>query len=301
MTISVCMTTYNHEKFIAKAIEGILIQKCNFQLELVIGEDFSNDKTHDICNEYATNNPQIILLQSKSNIGIIPNFIRTLLACTGKYIAICEGDDYWTDPNKLQKQVDFLERNPDYGMVHTGVNVVDSNNNLISISDSNRPSGEVFYYLLKSAFIVTCSACFRSNIAKEVTDYAIKNHLKCVFDYWLWLHIALRSKIHYKPGITSAYRSHSSGVTQSTKEFFNEISPLAVLDAVSYKLIHFPEKECKKKWELYVNYCRALTASSLSWNDRSRYFRFLLQCPIFLFAFFPAVWRKIKLRFLAKA
>jgi glycosyltransferase involved in cell wall biosynthesis len=291
------MITYNHEVNIRQSIEGILMQRANFRVELVIGEDYSKDSTREICEEYVQKYPEIIkLLPSYKNLGMAPNFLRTLEECTGKYIAICDGDDYWTDPLKLQQQVDFLEANPDYGMIHSRVNIIDSTNKLISESHSQVPSGEVFYDLLKSAFIVTCSTCFRADIAREIIIHAVTNNLKCIFDYWLWLHVAIRSKIHFSANITSTYRSHPSGVTKGRGNILQSISALAVLDAVSYKLIHFPEKKFHKKWELLVDYCRALTTSNLSWSDRNKYLRFLLHKPICLFAFFPAFWRKIQLR-----
>lgn len=114
-TISVCMITYNHGDYIKSAIEGVLNQKCNFNIELVISDDCSTDLTRDFCIKYKEKYPtQIRLLLPESNLGMQGNFHKALSACTGKYIAICEGDDYWTDTLKLQKQIDFLELNTDY-------------------------------------------------------------------------------------------------------------------------------------------------------------------------------------------
>ena len=126
--VSVCMITYNHENFIKEAIEGVLNQKCNFILELVIGEDFSTDATRILCEFYSKNNPAIKLLPSEKNIGVIPNLLRTIKACKGKYIAICEGDDFWIDPLKLQKQFDYLELHPEYVLSYhnvVAINVID--------------------------------------------------------------------------------------------------------------------------------------------------------------------------------
>ncbi|MRS04686.1 glycosyltransferase, partial [bacterium] len=117
--VSVCMITYNHGPYIRQAIEGILKQKCSFPFEIIIGEDCSSDNTAEICREYASEYQIIKLLPSGTNLGMLPNFFRTIDACSGKYIAFCEGDDYWTDPGKLGKQADFLEMNPDFGMVCT--------------------------------------------------------------------------------------------------------------------------------------------------------------------------------------
>src|SRR6516164_8232942 len=116
-TVSVFMITYNHGKYISEAIESIVSQKTNFEFELVIGEDCGPDDTRAICEQYAAKYPDIInLLPSDKNYGPMGNTIRVMYACTGKYVALCEGDDYWTDPYKLQKQVDFLEANPDFSI-----------------------------------------------------------------------------------------------------------------------------------------------------------------------------------------
>jgi len=115
--LSICFITYNHESYISTAIESFLMQKTDFDFDVVIGEDFSTDNTRKICEDFAKLNPnKIRLLPSDRNYGMIPNFIRTLEACRVKYIAICEGDDYWTDPYKLQKQVDLLEKYPESSM-----------------------------------------------------------------------------------------------------------------------------------------------------------------------------------------
>lgn len=115
--LSVVTITYNHEPYIAKCIEGVLMQKVNFPMEFIIAEDCSTDGTRAICEEYAAKYPELIrLITSETNIGYNPNELRAMKAAKGKYIAYCEGDDYWTDPLKLQKQVDFLESHSDYSV-----------------------------------------------------------------------------------------------------------------------------------------------------------------------------------------
>ena len=119
--VSVCTITYNHEKYIRDCLEGIVTQKTNFPFEAIVHDDASTDKTADIIREYAEKYPDIIKPvyqtenQHSKGIRISATFIYPKVR--GKYIAICEGDDYWTDPYKLQKQVDFLEANPDYYLV----------------------------------------------------------------------------------------------------------------------------------------------------------------------------------------
>ena len=114
------MLTYNQEEYIVQAIESVLKQRTNFPVELVIGEDHSTDTTRDICRSFAAKYPhKIKLLLNQTNLGLGANYVKTLNECTGKYVAICDGDDYWTDPFKLQKQVDFLESHSEFEIVFT--------------------------------------------------------------------------------------------------------------------------------------------------------------------------------------
>jgi glycosyltransferase involved in cell wall biosynthesis len=117
--VSVCIATYQHAEFIAECIESVLMQETGFQWELLVGEDFSNDGTREMVFEYAQGNPdKIRVLTSDHNVGLKRNKQRLLLASRGKYIAPLDGDDYWTDPLKLQKQVGFMEENPSYSMCY---------------------------------------------------------------------------------------------------------------------------------------------------------------------------------------
>ena len=115
--VDIPMCTYNHEKYIAQTIESILMQKTDFKIRLFIGEDCSIDNTRKIVKQYAEKYPDIIFpVYHNENIGAVRNSEILLKKCTAKYIALLDGDDYWTDPYKLQKQVDFLEKNPEYSL-----------------------------------------------------------------------------------------------------------------------------------------------------------------------------------------
>lgn len=115
MKASICITTYNHERWIADAIDGALMQVADFDFEIVIGEDCSTDGTAEIVQQYQRNHPdKIRMVTSNSNVGGGANMIRIMEAAQGEYIALCEGDDFWNDQNKLADQVAFLEANPDH-------------------------------------------------------------------------------------------------------------------------------------------------------------------------------------------
>ncbi len=244
-TVSVLMTTYNQEKYIRDAIKGVLIQKTKFAIELIIGEDHSTDSTRDICNEYKHTNPEIIrILPSETNLGPLPNFNKCLEECNGKYIAICEGDDYWTDPLKLQKQVDFLNDNPDYAIVHTNKKVLLDD----KIYDDKQiiiNSGEVFEDLLCSNTICTLTVMVRSGIFKEavkrVTSHPEISKL-VAHDYAFWLEIALEYKIGFLNDVTGVYRF----LPESLSHSLNPVKALS-FDKYVIEIKEFYFKEYLKK------------------------------------------------------
>ena len=122
-SISVYMITFNQKEYIGRAIDSVLGQKTSFSFELVIGEDCSTDGTREIVLKYQKRYPDIIrVVTSKKNVGMHKNSVRTIEACRGKYIAFCEGDDYWHDLKKLQKQCQYLESHPECGLVHSDQN-----------------------------------------------------------------------------------------------------------------------------------------------------------------------------------
>jgi glycosyltransferase involved in cell wall biosynthesis len=213
--VSVCMITYNHEPYIRQAIESVMMQKCDFSFELVIGEDCSTDNTKEICSNYAIKFPEIILLPSEINIGMIPNFIKTLQACNGKYIAICEGDDYWTDPYKLQKQINFLEKNSECSVCfHPHQNLY--NDGKLIIQKPNRINGNIFSIkaiILGGGVMATNTMFFLKDKLNNYPDWA-KN--APVGDLPLKLILASSGKVGYIDDLMSVYRINSNGSWTST-------------------------------------------------------------------------------------
>jgi glycosyltransferase involved in cell wall biosynthesis len=123
--VSVHIITYNQEPYAARAIEGALQQQTDFEVEIVVGEDCSTDGTREIVLRYQREHPtRVRVITSGQNVGAFDNSNRVLKACRGRYLAFCDGDDYWTDPHKLQKQVDFLEAHPEYSLCCHDVEVV---------------------------------------------------------------------------------------------------------------------------------------------------------------------------------
>lgn len=121
--VSIVCATYNHEPYLARALESFLMQETTFPIEIILAEDCSTDGTRKICEEYVARYPKLIkYIWSYTNVGGVENEARAIDAAQGKYIAFCEGDDYWIDPYKLQKQVDFMESHPDYPVCFTRYN-----------------------------------------------------------------------------------------------------------------------------------------------------------------------------------
>jgi glycosyltransferase involved in cell wall biosynthesis len=207
--ISVCLITYNHEKYITQAIEGVLQQQTNYKYELVIADDCSNDNTGKILNEYAGKYPDIIrLILQEKNIGPAKNWIDLITSPKGKYIAYFEGDDYWKATDKLQKQVDFLEQHEDYVAccgnavyVRDGIEVEKVRNwsqeKVITIRD-----------ILYGNDIITGTILFRNKLSPQFYRL-LKNAY--AGDWILFYYLSRSGKFYYSPEILTAYRIHAEG------------------------------------------------------------------------------------------
>lgn len=215
LRLSVLMITYNHEKFIEQALRSILMQKTDFPFEIVIGDDCSSDGTRAIILDFAAKYPgKFKLLLHDRNMGMMQNFFSTLKACNSKYIAICEGDDYWIDPEKLQKQVNFLENNANFSMC--------CHNVFAEEEDGNRSVlwqwDEIKYFTLSNLangnFISTPSVVFLKTKFSVLHD----KYLEAPFgDFILHLFNARAGNICYMPDIMAVYRIHNQGVWTTRK------------------------------------------------------------------------------------
>ena len=207
--VSVCIITYKHEKYIKECIEGAIMQETNFNFEIIIGDDYSPDLTSKICKEYALKYPDLINYEKNDkNIGMARNWMKTINRCSGKYIAICEGDDYWTDPLKLQKQVDFMEANQEYSMCFHEAEVIDENNNFLHYF--NKIKLEKTYSLsdlTQRNFVSTASCLFKNEIVLHNSFAKLS-----VGDWALHILNAEKGKIFYMPISMSVYRVHDGGI-----------------------------------------------------------------------------------------
>ena len=179
--VSVLVTPYNQKAYIRQTLDSILMQECNFDFEVVIGEDCSTDGTREICQEYALKYPkQIVLCLNEKNKGLIDNYFDVFLKARGVYMADCGGDDYWLTKSKLQEQVDILENHPNVSLVAGNWQFFHQKSGTFSKSTSwvhqDWFQPELFgkeavaYYLNSNVFprIVLASSCFRGDLAREL-------------------------------------------------------------------------------------------------------------------------------------
>jgi glycosyltransferase involved in cell wall biosynthesis len=216
--VSIVCITFNHELFIEQAIEGFLMQKTSFPYEIVIGEDCSTDRTRQICLEYFNNQKdKIRLLPSQDNLGYIKNFRRSVHASKGKYIALCEGDDYWTDPLKLQKQVNFFEDNPNYAIVHTNKDI--KRGDIIFKSHQEViNSDNVFEDILCYNNICALTVLVRAEVFKKSLEKIINHAEKRqwdTLDYPIWLDIAMNHNVGFLTDITGVHRFLPGSISHS--------------------------------------------------------------------------------------
>lgn len=215
--VSIFCITYNHRNFIEKAIEGFLMQQCNFNIEIIIGDDCSNDGTTQIIDSYAAKYPHIKRLVADENMGPIKNMIRVALAAKGKYVATCDGDDYWTDPLKLQKQVDFLENNPNYVICTHYTKEVNSDDTEITHMDfTPKPISYSFSELIVNKQYQTSTVSLIYRNTEEIRKLYSQDwfmHVKAC-DKFLKLYSTWMTgkKIYVLPETMSSYRRHSGGI-----------------------------------------------------------------------------------------
>ena len=213
--VSIIVPTYNQSEYLELTLLSIINQKTNFHYEIIISNDASTDNSDSVIQDIIkskVNNENISIkyFNHEKNLGVIKNWMFCIEQCEGKYIAICEGDDYWIDENKLQKQTDFLEQNHDYGLVFTNSKRINNNDiyeNVINIHlDDSK-----YKYLLPENIIPTLTTLFR-NDQQVIEEYFHLLNTKnwTIADYPLWFLINKRYKIHFLKDYTAVYRITSN-------------------------------------------------------------------------------------------
>ncbi|UAB74708.1 glycosyltransferase [Mesoflavibacter sp. SCSIO 43206] len=247
------MITYNHQDYIVEALEGVFKQQSDFVIELILSNDCSTDQTHQKITNFLENNTssniQIKYFNHTENLGMMPNFKFALEQCKGKYIALCEGDDYWTDQHKLQKQLDFLEMNIKYSLCFHNVYKLNQRN---GANESNvmldYETNQVFTTedLISQWFVPTASILFR-------------NYSDFIFPDWFYncgsgdipllLLLSLRGDLYYLNETMGVYRLQDNGVSVAHKGYWKVFSMIYLYKSFD---IHTNYKFSSKIYEAMI-------------------------------------------------
>ncbi|MFV8368175.1 glycosyltransferase family 2 protein [Flavobacterium sp. LB2R40] len=209
LLLSVSMITFKHELYIKQAIEGVLMQETNFEFHLIIADDCSPDATPQIVKDIIDNHPngyRVKYFRHEKNMGMQTNGSFALQQCKGKYVAVCEGDDYWIDPLKLQKQVDILENNPEYKFCITNLDFYNQSTSKFDRSILNTFKKPLYLdiedFLVKKAFMAPCTwlgtreCFFLTNI----------NDIQSDGSFAIFMDVLQNTKVYFLDDTTSVYR-----------------------------------------------------------------------------------------------
>lgn len=277
--LSICLITYNHATYIRQAIEGALMQNVNFEHELIIADDFSTDGTREILLEYKKMHPGFIrLILQEKNVGAARNWMDLISSPKSRYIAYFEGDDYWTDPLKLQKQVDYLERHPTCGLTIHNVKKMDLNGGTTIFNTYDKDQTLDFRRLLKFDFgIPSCSWVWRNNF--KIPGWI----LQCKAGDWPLLFVLLKdSDCYYFADIMGVYRKHIGGVSTQINSSNYNLVHIQALEMFDKYERHSKKKEVNRG--LSILYLRAFIYERLKNKFKINYlFRSIFFDPVTIF------------------
>ena len=310
--LSVCVITYNHAAFIRQTLESVAMQKINFSMEFIIADDCSKDGTTAIIEEFISTYPgKVIFLKREKNIGAAVNFMEMIGTASGKYVAYMEGDDYWTNPMKLQMQVDFLEKNP-------GISISSHNSTILLKSGESYPFNrnkrysdgpyEAVYtvkdYIEKDFFHSSAIVYRRSMLPEWPAWY--KNAFGG--DYFMVLLLGMNGDIHYINESMSVYRIHGNSISTYSSRYeifknfdthfkkFDEYSGYKYHKEISgksfsfrYNFYYYHPRYFKKWWFAITNLPRIL---GISTSVISKWGRFKI--------FIPTVFLRSKVNLFSK-
>ncbi len=214
--LSVLITSYNHEKYIQEALDSVLAQKTQVPFEIIVSDDCSTDRTREILEDYQQRYPSMIrLLPVEKNLGITKNLQRGLSACSGEYIAILEGDDYWISPLKLQKQVEFLDHQPECSFCFNGLLFLNNDGVYVEFQNGLSPRSPILSLieLIENNFIGNFSTCmYRNEVVRKLPP---KIYEVFTVDWMFNMACAEIGSIGYLPLQMTVYRKQGQGAWSS--------------------------------------------------------------------------------------
>jgi glycosyltransferase involved in cell wall biosynthesis len=268
--ISIICPTYNQEKFIAQTLDSFLMQKTDFSFEIIVHDDASTDNTTKIVKSYESSHPGFFsnIYQSENQFSKGSGEIGKIVykRAKGKYTALCEGDDYWTDPFKLQKQVGFLEANNEYSICYHRVKILKDDNSFLPESLNLSDENETYSILdlAKGNIMHTPSVVFRNNLFEQFPDWFFKSPIG---DYPLHMLNARFGKIYYIPEYMAVYRIHEKGMWSTTNEKTKIKGWAETLGFLAKEFNDDPEIEQILKYK----YAQNLNSLSILYSDEQNF------------------------------
>jgi glycosyltransferase involved in cell wall biosynthesis len=258
IVVSVLITTYNLETYIKDTIESVLDQIVDFRIEIVISDDCSTDRTTSILEHYQSDYPDIIKLNvNANNIGITPNFIDTHNKCTGKYIALLDGDDLWTDSDKLFRQINFLEKNLNYsGSCHQAM-VIYTDGTLEHVFCNKVPQRIQLIDVIGDRLFHTSSLVYRNHI--WISTGGIPRTVLISNDRAINILVAINGYINYFEDTMCIYRRTGQGISSNAR-YVQVVTELEMIPWVKKMGIKFPAK----RLESYIHYCIYVNSPDIS-------------------------------------
>lgn len=255
--ISVVVTAYNHEKYIGQCLDGIVQQKGSFVLEVILGDDCSSDRTRQIMQDYQGKHPgAFVLLPPTANLGIQNNIKRCLAASSGGYIAFCEGDDYWIDKYKLQKQLEFLEGHPDYSLCFHSFLICYESETRYALSPAFlllKKDTLTTQDLIEANWIANFSVCmYRASIVKQIPEDIFGLPTA---DWMFNMACGRLGKIGYIRDLMSVYRIHAKGAWSSKSSIDQLHDQIINIDSYNrFFSYEYDDQFGKAKERLYRQY-----------------------------------------------
>lgn len=267
--VSVIVITYNQEKTLPLALDSILSQECPFEYEIIVGEDCSPDNTRGVLADYAERYPGIVKpVYQTENQGILKNFISCIDLAKGRYIAFCDGDDYWIRPDKLSQQVSILENQEDVGLVYTDVMMVSKITGEEYYREMCPPREELFTQLLEGNIIVSSSACIKTSLLDYVDFGEFVQQQFSMEDYPLWLSLSLHTKFHYLREATIAYVIEREVVNARTVGLHAIRFDEGTTKIRLYFKAKYPDRTALSKEEIEDVHAFLAVRAGLNMNDR---------------------------------
>lgn len=259
LQLSVCIITYNQEKYLPQALDSILNQEHNYSYEIIVGEDCSTDNTRKVLEDYATKYPDIIKpIYNNHNLGLLKNYYNVLSHCNGKYIMECAGDDYWL-PGKVQKQISFMEQNNYVGLCYgKKIDYIQNCNKKIKTSCKGFTE---YSDLIQYNSIPAASVCIRNELLKKyINEVRPLDKDWKMEDYPMWLWFSMNSKIVYMDNRFIVYRVLENSISHQI-DIEKQLSyQKSVINIRNYYLEKnkqpiIPIDEIKLKFDILINEC----------------------------------------------